>query len=225
MRAGKDGWRRGLEQLAAHSSAACNLHEGATPAEISQLEQHLGPEVFELEPTLGELLRFSNGMEIGAYRFYKASGEGIDTIEFKTIFLWELNSRWEHRMYLFMGDDELLLDIGVVSAFLGQPCIGAIIDSGYEQDEVVPIASSLDVFLESFLAGCQEALARDARWNARLPQLATWPPDCSWWYARDLTLAKRLATAGLECLRPETGRYAEYIFQSSTAVLGDEGGA
>lgn len=31
-------------------------------------------------------------------------------------------------------------------------------------------------------------------------------------------------TPGLQRLRPETGRYAELIFQSSTAVLGDESG-
>jgi hypothetical protein len=221
MTTGEDGWRRRLELIAAHSSAVCTLHEGATPAEISQLEHHLGSEVFELEPTLGEFLRFSNGMEIGGYRIYKASDRGIDTIEFRTVFVWELNPQWEHRMYLFMGVAELLLDVAVVSAVLGQPCIGAIIDSGYKQNEVVPLASSLDVFLGSFLAGCQEALARDARWNGKLSQLSTWPPDCSWWYARDLELAKRLAAAGLERLRPETGRYAEYIFQSATAVLDD----
>lgn len=210
-----------LAGLASRHAMACQLHEGATRQELRELKRLLGVEVRALDPGLDALLRFSNGMQIGSYIFYGIFGEGINTISFRTLFLWELNDFWRRRLYLFMGfvGKAGLMDLGICRSFLGKQCVAAIFDVGYRRKELIPLASNVEEFLGAFAERCRQALKLDRAWNSTLRCLESWPPDLSTWYEGDVAFAKRLVACDEQRLRLEVGSYAPLIRESAQKAL------
>lgn len=208
------GWRSTLKKLAALYPRSVRLRPGVRPEELEELERRAGPTLVNLDPALPELLQLANGFEAGPYAFYPVLGESLWTIAFRTVFLWELNGSWRDRMILFAGDRGLV-DVGVVRSYLERPCVGIVLDSGYELDETVPLASSLETFLGAFLEQGREVLERDGAWTEPLPSLAEWPPDLRPWFRRDPRLVRRIIAATREDVRRESGSYTEQIREAA----------
>lgn len=208
------GWRSTLKDLAARYPESVRLRPGVPPEALEELERRAGPTLVNVDPALPELLRLSNGFEAGPYLVYPVLGESIWTIAFRSVFLWELNGKWRERMLLFAGDRGFV-DVGVVRSYLERPCIGIVVDSGYELDETVPLASGLETFLDAFLEQGRELLERDGRWTAPLPSLAEWPPDLRPWFGRDPKLVRRIIAATREDVRRESGSYTEQIREAA----------
>lgn len=207
-------WRSTLQELAARYPEAVRLRPGISPEELEELERRAGPTLVNLDATLPELLRLSNGFEAGPYRVYPVLGESIWTIAFRTVFLWELNGSWRDRMLVF-GGDRGFVDVGVVRSYLERPCVGIVVDSGYELDETVPLAADLATFLSAFLEQGRELLERDGTWTEPLPSLAEWPPDLHPWFRRDPRLVRRIIAATRADLLRESGTYTEQIREAA----------
>ena len=83
-------------------------------AELADLQQHVGPRLLAAEPALVQaLLLFSNGFSVGPFEFYKASGVGMATVTFKTLYVGDLSPAFRKRA-CFFGGTSPLLDVGVV---------------------------------------------------------------------------------------------------------------
>ena len=209
-------WRSTLQDLAALYPEAVRLRPGVPPEDLEELERRAGPTLVNLDPALPELLRLSNGFEAGPYTFYPVLGESLWTIAFRTVFTWELNRTWRNRMILF-GGDRGFVDVGVVRSFLERPCVGILLDSGYELDETVPLASDLGTFLGAFLEQGRELLEKEGSWTEPLPSLAEWPPDLRPWFRKDPRLVRRIIAATRADLLRESGTYTEQIREAAGA--------
>ncbi len=207
-------WRSTLKELAARYPQAVRLRPGVSPEDLEELERRAGPTLVNLDPALPKLLRLSNGFEAGPYAFYPVLGESLWTIAFRTVFTWELNRSWRDRMILFAGDRGLV-DVGVVRSFLERPCVGVVLDSGFELDETVPLASDLATFLGAFLEQGKELLERDGSWAEPLPSLAEWPPDLRPWFRKDPRLVRRIIASTRADLLRESGSYTEQIREAA----------
>ena len=78
-------WRSTLQELAARYPEAVRLRPGVSLEELEELERRAGPTLVNLDATLPELLRLSNGFEAGPYLVYPVLGESIWTIAFRTV--------------------------------------------------------------------------------------------------------------------------------------------
>lgn len=194
-------------ELKTQHSRHITLSQGASSTEMDEFERALGRPIASIDSVWKEALEFSDGMRLLRYSFYRISDGTINTIVFKTRFLWEVNPHWQGRMFLFMGG-EALLEFGILDAYLEKPCVSLI--RGYQDQEAIPISSSLDLFFSRFLLEAGSVLEKDQTIHA-VPSLAKWPPSLKAWYSQDIRLRQELQAVGPEKIRHMSGRYAGLI--------------
>jgi hypothetical protein len=168
-----------------------------------------------VDPGWKDVLMLSNGLQILSYVLYPFAGESIQTISFKSIFIWEMNKVWEGRLYVFMGGDDLL-EFAIQIDYLGVPAVTVLKGyEGYESAEPIPLSSNFDIFFNEFLQQVKQVFESEVRSPNWLSSLHTWPPQLDIWYARDTALTDRLLKAGLNKIKSTNKTFGEYIFAAA----------
>jgi hypothetical protein len=213
-------WSQKLFDLRREFPELIKLYPPASREQIEQTEQKLGLRLAELDPAWVEFLSMTNGASILDYCLVGAMSSQIASIAEINIELWSINkgNRIEGNFVTFLGSSSPT-DIGFMKIDR-RKCVALL--STPMETAVLPIASSFDAFMDSFIADFEEVASSWKRTQSKkipytLP--GKWPLDLTSWCVRDKALTKLLLNGELDDFYKHDQDYVDIVETTLAKIL------
>jgi hypothetical protein len=218
---GVNVWRRLLTQVHLEYPDSIRLYEPATLAQVHQAEQLLKITFVDLDQDWSGLFQLTNGASVLGYSLAGAMNSRIVDLAEVSTEIRDLGPyRWVREHFVRFLVDASPMSIGFVREGDRGRCMAFL--SELTDTSVLPIASSFNVFMMSFLEDVQQVLRSwtpvpGEEWPYGISDI--WPLDLGSWCHRDPQLRAMLRKGTLDDLFRHNEEYAAIV----EGVLADAG--
>jgi len=189
------------------------VYPPATADQIKQTESVLGLRLFEIDVGWLEFLKYSNGASILDYCLLGAMTTNIASItEIYNDFSSQKIYQWHKEHFISFLVSSQAMDIGFVRKGTWKRCVAFMSNS--DDNTVLPIASTFDTFMDSFLTDVKKTLLSWKSFQTEdLPYSISdnWPLDLESWCKNDFYLKEMLFRGELSDLFRNNYEYSAIV--------------
>jgi hypothetical protein len=206
-------WKQKLDVLAETYPEVIKTYKSATATQIRHTEHLLDFRLTEVEPTWSDFLRSTNGASLLDYCLLEAESTVVESISNVNRTYWDLDIyHWMRDHFICFLTDSSPMNIGFVRVGQRVRCVACLADP--TDTAVLPIASSFEAFLKSFLDDVETTprLWIPASGERRPYGISDiWSLDLASWSRRDRDLRTLLRQGALDDLFEGDEYYSKQV--------------